>query len=267
MIKGGFLMENNSYKKRVICFENKKKLENTHSFQKIKVPTYSGNYPQQAVREKSVDMKTIQSLVTFFHSKIPIWKRIMDIFGSVLCLIIFSPIILGVACAIKLTSKGPVFFAQKRCGLGEKPFNVYKFRSMVINADKRKKELEKHNLRTGPVFKMENDPRVTFAGKFIRKWSLDEVPQFFNVLRGDMSLVGPRPPTLCELPEYEKWHRRRLGIKPGITGIWQVTARQNKCFKEWVRMDIEYINKYSIFLDIKILLKTIPAVISCKGAV
>ncbi len=248
-------MENNSYKNRVICFE------------RTKVSTYSGNYLQQTARKEFLDTKIIQSLGVFFHNNIPIWKRIMDIFGSALCLIIFSPIILGVACAIKLTSKGPVFFAQKRCGLGEKPFNVYKFRSMVVNAANIKKELEKYNLRTGPVFKMENDPRVTIVGKFIRKWSLDEVPQFFNVLRGDMSLVGPRPPTLCELPGYEKWQRRRLEIKPGITGIWQITARHNKCFKEWVRMDIEYINKCSLFLDIKILLKTIPAVISCKGAV
>ncbi len=260
-------MINDLHTSGMTFYEDKRILESTHSFKKVKVPVYSGNYPKQTARKKSVEMKDIHSLATFFYNKVPIWKRIMDVFGSALCIIVFSPIIIGVACAIKLTSKGPVFFTQKRSGLGGNPFNVYKFRSMVVGAAEKKRELEKYNLRTGPVFKMENDPRVTVVGTFIRKWSLDEVPQFFNVLRGDMSLVGPRPPTLCELPGYDKWQKRRLEIKPGITGIWQITARHNKCFKEWVRMDIEYINRCSIFLDIKILLKTIPAVISCKGAV
>ncbi|MCP5007673.1 MAG: sugar transferase [Planctomycetes bacterium] len=259
-------MRNNACKEKAIYFESEKVSKNTHSLEKIKANTCSSDSSQKTTRGTFVNTKAVQSLELFFHENTPIWKRIIDLFGSALCIIISLPIMLFVACAIKSTSKGPVFFSQKRCGLGGKPFNVYKFRSMVVDAEKRKKELEENNIRTGPVFKMKDDPRVTFIGRIIRKWSLDESPQFFNVLIGDMSLVGPRPPTLCEVPKYERWHKRRLEVKPGITGIWQVYARQNKCFKEWVRMDIEYINKRSLFLDMKILLKTIPAVISCKGA-
>ncbi len=202
----------------------------------------------------------------FFTKKTPVWKRVIDIVGSAVLIILFSPIMFATAVAIKLTSKGPVIFKQQRAGVGGAPFTFYKFRSMVTDAEEKKKELLKHNLRTGPVFKMENDPRVILVGRIIRKWSLDELPQFFNVLKGDMSLVGPRPPTMDEVPEYINWHNRRLEIKPGITCIWQICARHNKCFENWVRLDIEYARSQSFLLDLKILLLTLPAVISQKGA-
>jgi lipopolysaccharide/colanic/teichoic acid biosynthesis glycosyltransferase len=201
-----------------------------------------------------------------FTREMPLWKRIVDIVGSVLFIILFSPIMLVTVVAIKLTSKGPVIFKQQRAGIGGKPFTCYKFRSMVVDAEEKKRELLKHNQRTGPVFKMENDPRVTRVGRIIRKWSLDEMVQFFNVLKGDMSLVGPRPPTMDEVPEYINWHSRRLDIKPGITCIWQVYSRHNKCFENWVRQDIEYAQKRSFWLDLKILLLTLPAVLSRRGA-
>ncbi len=201
-----------------------------------------------------------------FTKKVPAWKHVVDIVGSTVAILLFSPFIFATAVAIKLSSKGPVIFKQQRAGIGGKPFTFYKFRSMVIDAEEKKKKLLKYNLRTGPVFKMENDPRVTFVGKIIRKWSVDEVPQFFNVLKGNMSLVGPRPPTMDEVPKYIDWHNRRLDIKPGMTCIWQVYARHNKCFEDWVRLDIKYARSRSFLLDLKILLLTLPAVISQKGA-
>ncbi len=198
--------------------------------------------------------------------KAAIGKRIVDIVGSTLLILLFSPVMLATAVAIKLTSHGPIVFKQQRAGVCGNPFTLYKFRSMVIDAEEKKSELFRHNLRTGPVFKMENDPRVTHIGRIIRKWSVDEMPQFFNVLKGDMSLVGPRPPTMDEVAKYFNWHNRRFDIKPGITCIWQVYARHNKCFEGWVRLDIKYIRSQSFLLDLKILFLTIPAVVLRKGA-
>ena len=157
-------------------------------------------------------------------------------------------------------------FYNVSIGIVGKHFTFYKFRSMVVDAEYKKKHLLESNERKGPVFKMANDPRLTSVGKFIRRWSIDELPQFFNVLIGDMSLVGPRPPTLDEVPEYDNWHNRRLEIKPGITCIWQVYARHSKCFDNWVRMDIEYARKQSLLFDLKILFITIPAIVAGKGA-
>lgn len=193
-------------------------------------------------------------------------KRAVDIAGAALGLVIISPIMLIVAITIKIESKGPIIFKQQRCGIGGKPFTFYKFRSMVNDAEDKKIHLWELNEREGPVFKIANDPRLTSIGKFIRRWSIDEVPQLFNVLIGDMSLVGPRPPTLDEVPGYDNWQNRRLDVKPGITCIWQVYARHNKCFDTWVRMDIEYARRLSLLFDLKILLKTLPAVLSGKGA-
>ncbi len=210
--------------------------------------------------------KTVNGLEQIFVRRIPIWKRAMDIVGALVGLTVFSPLMLAVAIAIKLTSKGPVIFKQKRAGLGGKPFTFYKFRSMVIDAEEKKKQLMQFNFRTGPVFKMNDDPRVIPVGKFIRKWSFDELPQFYNVLKGDMSLVGPRPPTLDEVPQYDNWQKRRLEVKPGITCLWQINARHESDFDNWVRLDIEYVKKKSLLLDIKILLLTLPAVLSRKGA-
>ncbi len=209
---------------------------------------------------------SVQKLQKLFIRELPVWKRIVDINGAIIGIIIISPILLAVAFAIKLTTKDTIIFKQWRIGMGGKPFTFYKFRSMVIDAEERKKNLKQHNEREGPVFKMSNDPRITPVGRFIRKWSLDELPQLYNVLRGDMSLVGPRPPTPDEVPQYDNWHNRRLDIKPGITCIWQVYARHDKCFQKWVRMDIEYVRRQSLLFDLKILLKTLPAVFSRKGA-
>jgi len=210
--------------------------------------------------------KPVNGLEQIFIRRIPFYKRVMDIVGAVVGLTVFSPLMLAVTIAIKLTSKGPVIFKQKRAGLGGKPFTFYKFRSMVLDAEDKKKQLMKFNFRTGPVFKMNKDPRITTVGKFIRKWSFDELPQFYNVLKGDMSLVGPRPPTLDEVPQYDNWQNRRLEVKPGITCLWQISARHKSSFEDWVRLDIEYVRNQSLLLDFKILILTLPAVLSRKGA-
>jgi lipopolysaccharide/colanic/teichoic acid biosynthesis glycosyltransferase/GGDEF domain-containing protein len=196
----------------------------------------------------------------------PPWKRPLDILGAILGIILTAPLMLVVALAVKLTSRGPVLFRQERAGLGGRPFAFYKFRSMVVDAEAHKHELLALNERNGPVFKVKNDPRITPVGRFIRKWSLDELPQFFNVLKGDMSLVGPRPPTLDEVPQYRKWHAGRLRVKPGITCIWQVTARHLRDFDTWVRLDIRYQRERSFLLDLKILFCTLPAVLLRRGA-
>jgi lipopolysaccharide/colanic/teichoic acid biosynthesis glycosyltransferase len=207
-----------------------------------------------------------RSLQPIFFSKISFWKRLVDIVLSIFALIALSPLLLAIAIAVKCTSKGPIFFRQKRAGLGGVSFTFLKFRTMQIDADKKKSELLSFNERTGPVFKMENDPRVTRLGKFLREWSLDELPQFINVLMGDMSLVGPRPPIMEEVGKYERWHNYRLEVKPGITCIWQVYARHEKSFENWVRLDIKYKREQSFILDMKLLFMTIPAVLYRKGA-
>ncbi len=210
--------------------------------------------------------RPVEGLEQLFIRGIPAWKRAMDIVGALTGIILFSPIMLAVTIAIKLTSKGPILFKQQRAGLGEKPFTFYKFRSMVNDAEAQKEELIKFNFRTGPAFKMKNDPRVTPVGRFIRKWSLDELPQFFNVLKGEMSLVGPRPLPVKENGECDQWHWIRLEVKPGITCLWQISARHGSDFNDWVRLDVEYVRKLSLMLDLKILLITLPAVVSRKGA-
>lgn len=201
-----------------------------------------------------------------FARPFPLWKRAMDILGSLAGLSLFAPVMLAVAIAVKLTSPGPVFFKQKRGGMGGHTFELYKFRSMTVDAENRKAELMKFNERSGVAFKMKNDPRVTRVGAFIRKTSLDELPQLFNVLKGDMSIVGPRPLPLNEEEAYSAWHWRRLDTKPGLTCIWQVTSRHDRDFDRWVRLDIEYIRTYSIWTDISLILRTIPAVLLQRGA-
>lgn len=264
MVKGVADGRNGSQK--AIGYENIEISQNFNGSKKITTNTCSENASQKNWEHGILNIGTAFALEPLFYKNVPLWKRAMDIVCSVSCIIIFSPIMIAVACVIKLTSKGPVLFKQQRSGLGGRPFTFYKFRSMVFGAEHKKKELMKYNFRTGPVFKMKDDPRITLVGRFIRKWSIDELPQLFNVLRGDMSTIGPRPPTIDEVPQYDRWHNRRLDIKPGITCLWQAYARQNKCFDNWVRMDIEYARKYSLLLDMKILLKTIHTVLSCKGA-
>jgi exopolysaccharide biosynthesis polyprenyl glycosylphosphotransferase len=193
-------------------------------------------------------------------------KQLFDFGLASVALILLSPLMLGIALAIKLTSKGPVIFAQKRVGLNGRIFTMYKFRTMVENAEELKAELAELNEMSGPVFKIRNDPRVTKVGRFLRRTSLDELPQLWNVLKQDISLVGPRPPLPSEVNMYDPRHRKRLTVKPGITCIWQVSGRNEVGFEQWMDMDAEYIERWSFWLDLKILAKTVPAVLSRRGA-
>ena len=194
-------------------------------------------------------------------------KRILDVLLSLFLLFFSLPLFLLVAWGIKLSSCGPILFKQKRAGLYGKEFIMYKFRSMVTNAEQLRSELERFNLIKGPTFKMKDDPRLTKWGKFIRKTSLDELPQLWNVLKDDMSLVGPRPFPILDANKDYPFHKERLRVKPGLSCLWQINGRAEiNDYNEWLRLDLEYINKRSISLDLKILLKTIPAVIFGRGA-
>jgi exopolysaccharide biosynthesis polyprenyl glycosylphosphotransferase len=194
-------------------------------------------------------------------------KRLIDIVGSLIGIVLTLILSIFIAPAILIESRGPLIFKQKRVGKNGRFFYVYKFRSMYKDAEERKKALMEKNEMKGHMFKMTDDPRITKVGKFIRKTSLDELPQFFNVLKGDMSLVGTRPPTVEEFKEYEGYHKRRLSMKPGITGMWQVSGRSNiEDFEDVVRLDLEYIDKWSIGLDFKILLKTVGVIFTRGGA-
>ncbi|MCL2328208.1 MAG: sugar transferase [Bacteroidetes bacterium] len=184
-------------------------------------------------------------------------KKIFDFMFSLCALLLLSPILIGIAIAVKVTSKGPVLFKQTRVGLQRKEFKVWKFRTMIINAEDKLKDLQQLNEQDGPVFKIANDPRITKIGKFLRKTSLDELPQFFNVLKGDMSIVGPRPPIPAEVEQYERWQLRRLSVKPGITCIWQVHGRNQVSFKEWMKMDLQYIDTWSFRLDMLLIIQTV----------
>jgi len=192
-------------------------------------------------------------------------KAAMDRVGSVVLLLLFSPLFVAVPILIKISSPGPVFWRQVRCGLNGRKFVMYKFRSMVMDAEDKKKMLDSLNEMDGPVFKIKNDPRITFIGRLLRKTSIDELPQLINILRGDMSLVGPRPPLPEEVEQYERWQRRRLSMKPGLTCLWQVNGRNKVDFEHWMKMDLDYIDNWRLELDFKILLKTIPVVLTCKG--
>ncbi|GHO43130.1 sugar transferase [Ktedonospora formicarum] len=192
--------------------------------------------------------------------------RLVDLIGSAFVLLVGSPIWLCVALAVKISSPGPIIFKQERVGLNEKHFNMYKFRSMYRDAEQRKAALIAQNEAAGPLFKMKFDPRITPIGRFIRKTSIDEIPQFFNVLRGEMSLVGARPPVPAEVAMYEDWQKGRFAMKPGLTGLWQVRGRSNLSFDEGVLMDLYYIENFSLRLYFQILLSTIPAVLLRRGA-
>ncbi|RME27604.1 MAG: sugar transferase [Deltaproteobacteria bacterium] len=193
-------------------------------------------------------------------------KRAMDILFASVALIVLSPVFLVTALAIKLEDGGPIFFSQERSGLYGRTFSMYKFRSMVVDAEALKERLAHANEMDGPVFKMRHDPRITRVGRFIRKTSIDELPQLWNVVRGEMSLVGPRPPLPAEVEKYERWQRRRLSMKPGITCIWQVSGRNEIDFETWMKLDLQYIDNWSLFLDIKLLFRTVPVVLLGTGA-
>jgi exopolysaccharide biosynthesis polyprenyl glycosylphosphotransferase len=195
-------------------------------------------------------------------------KQLIDRLGALVALVILAPLLFLFALVVKITSPGPIFFRQQRSGLNGRPFTLYKFRTMVTNAEQLQHELAAMNEMSGPVFKLTNDPRITPFGKFMRKFSIDEWPQFYNVLRGEMSLVGPRPLPVDEVKRFNDLaHRRRLSVKPGLTCLWQISGRNNvKDFKDWVRLDLEYIDNWSLWLDFKILLRTVPVVLVGNGA-
>jgi exopolysaccharide biosynthesis polyprenyl glycosylphosphotransferase len=194
-------------------------------------------------------------------------KRFVDMVGAIVGLLIFGPLMLMIAAAIRFTGPGPVLFTQERFGLNKRRFPMYKFRTMVVNAESLQAGLESQNEAAGPVFKIHNDPRITPLGRILRKTSLDELPQFFNVLRGEMSLVGPRPLPRRDVSRFEVASlMRRFSVKPGLTGLWQVNGRSNTEFTRWIELDLKYIDEWSLGLDLTILAKTIPAVIRGSGA-
>lgn len=194
------------------------------------------------------------------------FKRLFDIIISFFALIVLFPLLIIVALVIKLDSRGPVIFIQKRVGKDGEEFLFYKFRSMVHGAERLKEHLHHLSETDGPIFKIKHDPRITRIGRFLRKTSIDELPQFFNVLKGNMSLVGPRPPLPEEVAKYTPHQLKRLSIKPGLTCLWQISGRSNISFYEWIELDIYYINYMSFLLDLKILIRTIPVVITGRGA-
>ena len=193
-------------------------------------------------------------------------KRLIDIICSFMGLSALSPLFIIIAIIIKFTSKGPVFFSQKRVGKYGREFYMYKFRSMVVNAEELKEKLAAQNEMSGPMFKMKDDPRVTKVGKFIRKTSIDELPQLWNVLKGDMSLVGPRPSLPKEVAQFEDWMHRRLEVKPGLTCYWQVSGRNNIDFEDWMKLDIRYVEERNLWIDIKLILKTVSVLFGDKNA-
>jgi len=219
-----------------------------------------------------IDMDTIEGipLISIKQVSLNTWQRLItrliDITVSAAVLIIGSPLWLFLALAVALGSSGPIIYKQTRIGQNGRAFQIHKFRSMYKDADQRLAQLLSQNEARGPLFKMKNDPRITPIGRFLRRTSLDEIPQFFNILQGDMSLVGPRPALPREVAQYEEWQKGRLAIKPGLTGLWQVRGRSNLTFDEGVLMDLYYIENWSLRLYIQILLRTIPAVLFTRGA-
>jgi exopolysaccharide biosynthesis polyprenyl glycosylphosphotransferase len=194
------------------------------------------------------------------------FKRVFDVALSFASLVVLSPLLAAIAAMIRITSPGPVLFQQTRCGLGGRRFTLYKFRSMINNAEQLRAELHQLNELDGPVFKISEDPRITPVGRWLRRFSLDELPQLWNVFRGDMSFVGPRPAVPEEVEQYEDWQRRRLRMRPGLTCTWVLEGRSHVDFNRWMQLDLKYIDNWSLWLDAKIFLRTIPIVLSGRGA-
>lgn len=193
-------------------------------------------------------------------------KRSFDLVVAAGLLVLLAPVLALVALAIRLDSAGPIIFRQTRCGRDGRPFTVLKFRSMTIDAESRRAELEAFNEADGPIFKLRQDPRVTRVGRWLRRLSIDELPQLWNVVRGDMSLIGPRPPLPSEVTQYMVWHRGRLLVTGGVTGLWQVSGRSELTFDDMVRLDLAYIRNWSLWLDIQILMRTVLVLITARGA-
>ena len=223
----------------------------------------SNNFPYKTLTIKR-RQETNRSISTNKIVSIP--KTVFDKIGALVGIILALPLTFFITLAIKIEDGGPVFFKQIRSGINGRPFMFYKFRTMNVDAEDQKEALTNLNEMSGPAFKITNDPRVTLVGRFLRKTSMDELPQFYNVLKGDMSLVGPRPPLPSEVEQYEEWQHRRLSIKPGITCLWQINGRNNIDFDNWVNLDLEYIDNRSLWLDCKIIIKTIPAILKGDGA-
>ena len=210
-----------------------------------------------------LDQKNLNMLLA---RRMPLWKRTLDVLGAACGVLLFSPLMIIAAVSIRLSSEGPVMFKQRRAGLGGEVFTIYKFRTMIPQAEAQKSSLRAQSEQDGPAFKLQNDPRVTRIGRFLRKTSLDELPQLLNVLKGDMSLVGPRPLPVDESNACDQWHRHRLSVTPGITCFWQVKGRSSVTFDEWMRMDLQYARRRSLVSDLRILFATLPAVLLRRGA-
>lgn len=224
------------------------------------------------LRISSISFEEVGGVPAIAFSPVPsdvvaLWaKRLFDVALSGAVLLLTAPLLAVTAIAIRLDSPGPVLFRQRRVGMNGRHFTLWKFRTMCVDAEARLAQLTGHNEVGGPVFKMRNDPRVTRVGRWLRKTSLDEFPQFWNVLRGDMSVVGPRPPIPAEVERYEPWQRRRLSVKPGITCVWQVSGRSDIDFDQWMELDLQYIDNWSLWGDVRIVLRTVPAVLFGRGA-
>lgn len=236
-------------------------------------PTFAGHdeaqdsvEPLGTNRPADAETTPVQPLEVLLIEECPAWKRAVDIFGASAGLLLCGPLMFLVAVAIKLTSKGPVIFQQQRDTIGGRPFMMYKFRTMSVDAEARKAALLGLNEQDGPAFKITRDPRTTTIGRFLRSTSIDELPQLFNVLFGDMTLVGPRAMDSRESRRCETWQRRRLDVRAGITCIWQVRGRSSVSFTEWMRMDVSYVQSRSLRQDLSLLASTVPAVLSCRGA-
>ncbi len=223
------------------------------------------------LKQSKMEQFENETLITMYSGTMNgfpfLMKQALDFSISLILIIILSPLFFITALLIKLTSSGPAFFTQERVGLNKRRFSLYKFRTMVSDAEQKLSEVKHLNEVCGPVFKIQDDPRITRVGKFLRKTSIDELPQLFNVLKGDMSLVGPRPLPVIDYKGFDQdWHRRRLSVQPGITCLWQINGRCSVPFEKWMELDLEYIDRWSLWLDFKILAKTIPAVVNGSGA-
>lgn len=208
----------------------------------------------------------VGNLAPLLIRPLPLWKRVIDLVVASVALVLALPVMALAAMAIKLTDRGPVFFSQMRAGLGGRPFKIYKFRTMIVDAEHRKAQLRRWSEQDGPAFKIKHDPRITRIGRLLRETSMDELPQLLNVLRGEMSLVGPRPLPLDESDQCDIWHRRRLDVTPGLTCTWQVKGRSKVTFAEWIRMDRTYIGRRSFWQDLKLMFMTVPSVLLRRGA-
>lgn len=230
-----------------------------------KTPNSRTDKSDRSVTSTRGKLKSDPSNELFFVQSLPFWKRAIDVFGGTVGLLASLPVLTVAVVAVKMTSRGPAFFRQERAGLGGKPFVIWKLRTMHADAEEKKQELQKYSQQDGPAFKMENDPRITTVGRFLRGTSMDELPQFWNVLKGEMSLVGPRPLPVEEAAACVGWQRRRLHVLPGLTCTWQVSERGNVSFDEWVRMDLRYANQPNLWEDLYLLGITLPSLLLRRG--